>query len=111
MRRIILAALVAATVVAIPATASADTTCKHVKRSGVEAGIYVWGKTSCGLGMNAARAILRRGYSPRVLYVASPVTGRRYRLVRENLDNDFTSYYSAVYRGANDIHVQLQIYY
>jgi hypothetical protein len=108
-------AATAAAVLAAPSLASAATTCKSQTVEGVHVELTVWGSTSCGLGLETARAIVRRGYAPTSLSVRSPVTGQRYRLRRDNVDNNFSDYYSAVYtgrgKGRSTINVQLQVRY
>lgn len=115
MRFIIAIICAAVAAVAVPAAAHADTTCKDARVDGVRVSLTVWGSTSCGLGVNTARAVVSRGYAPHTLRVKSPATGNRYTLRRANLENNFADYWSVVYtgkgRGNSSINVQLQVWY
>lgn len=118
MKRLIPAALVAATILAVPATANAATTCKSVRKEGAHVTLTAWGATSCALALETYRAA-RRGYNrrdvfPSSMLVRSPATGKRYRMRLENTD-ETDDYLSFVYVGRgvgrSTLNVQAQIRY
>lgn len=108
MRRLILAALVAVIVLAVPATASASV--KSCGTRGFDFGrvtVKVAGATSCPFGWKAYRAFrrktLRTGRYPQWLRVRSPITHRRYRIARieQSVSNERARWrYTGV--GTND---------
>jgi hypothetical protein len=86
MRKLVLAALVAAAVLAVPATANASRTCGTRGFDFGRVTVRVAGATSCPFGWSSYRAFrrarLRTGHYPQWLRVKSPVTHKRYRLAR-----------------------------